>query len=422
MGRGGNLRGEVSGLKGSGPLQRKIQWPQKIQGSLRVELTGPALTNFINNALNQGIQISQITWVSQDCIRLTLPVGDYFQLKPILKRTGTKSRILEKKGPPFWWMRLRRRQFFLWGFLLFILLIFSLTSIIWSVEVEGNETVPSKEIIAILQEEGVFIGQLKSRVPSHEEMQYRLQSRLPQVSWVGFRMEGTRVVVTVVEKKRVDEEEGKGERGPIQLVARRNAMIYDMNVERGRPVVEVNESVKKGQLLVSGWYGNPEEPDSGKLVGAKGKVMGEVWYDSTVTVPLQQKRKVYTGNREKAWYPYVGSRMIRIPFLFPESFQSYETIQTTHALQIRNWRLPFGWVEEERLEMKWVRKKLGVKQAVALGKERAREDLITKMGEDGRILGEKILHPRVVDGKVIITIHYDVVENIAVSQPILQGD
>jgi similar to stage IV sporulation protein len=79
-------------------------------------------------------------------------------------------------------------------------------------------------------------------------------------------------------------------------------------------------------------------------------------------------------------------------------------------------------VEEERLEMKWVHQKLGVKQAIALGKERAREDLMAKMGEDGRILGEKILHPRVVDGKVIMKIHFDAVENIAVSQPILQGD
>lgn len=386
-----------------------------------MELTGPALERFINDALNRGIHISRIVWLSRNRIRLTLSVGDYFQLRPVLKGTGTKSRILEKKGLPFWWMRLRRRQFFLWGFLLFILMIFSLTSVIWSVEVEGNETVPSKEIVRLLQKEGVYIGQLKSRVPSNEEIQYRLQSGLPQVSWVGFRMEGTRAVVTVVEKKRVDEREQQGN-GPIQLVARRNAMIYDIRVERGRPLVEVNEPVKKGQLLVSGWYGDPDQPDSGKLVGAKGKVMGEVWYDSTVTVPLAQKRKVYTGNREMAWFPYVGSRMIRIPFMFPESFQRYETIRTTHALQIRNRRLPFGWVEEERLEMKWVHQKLGVKQAIALGKERAREDLMAKMGEDGRILGEKILHPRVVDGKVIMKIHFDAVENIAVSQPILQGD
>lgn len=386
-----------------------------------MELTGPALERFINDALNRGIHISRIVWLSRNRIRLTLSVGDYFQLRPVLKGTRTKSRILEKKGLPFWWMRLRRRQFFLWGFLLFILMIFSLTSVIWSVEVEGNETVPSKEIVRLLQKEGVYIGQLKSRVPSNEEIQYRLQSGLPQVSWVGFRMEGTRAVVTVVEKKRVDEREQQGN-GPIQLVARRNAMIYDIRVERGRPLVEVNEPVKKGQLLVSGWYGDPDQPDSGKLVGAKGKVMGEVWYDSTVTVPLAQKRKVYTGNREMAWFPYVGSRMIRIPFMFPESFQRYETIRTTHALQIRNRRLPFGWVEEERLEMKWVHQKLGVKQAIALGKERAREDLMAKMGEDGRILGEKILHPRVVDGKVIMKIHFDAVENIAVSQPILQGD
>lgn len=403
-------------------MQQKKPWPPQFQGILRVELTGPDLSGFINEALSRQIGISRIVWVAENRIRLTIPVQDYFRLKPVLKKTGTKTRILKKQGLPFWWMRLKKRQFFFWGFLLFILLIFSLTSVVWSVEVEGNETVPSKEIMGLLRKEGIYVGQLKSRVPPSEEVQYRLQSRLPQMSWVGFRMEGTRVVITVVEKKRVDEREQKRGGGPVNLVAKRNAMIYDMSVERGRPSVEVKDSVKKGQLLVSGRYGDPKDPDKGKWVGAKGKVLGEVWYDSTVSVPLTQKRKVYTGNRESAWYPYLGSRIVRIPFLFPESFQYYETIQKTKALQIRNQRLPLGWVEMERLEMKWVRQKLSVKEAIALGRDRAREDLMMKVGEDGRILGEKILHPRVVDGKVVMKIHFDVLENIAVKQPILQGE
>ncbi|PTX64865.1 hypothetical protein C8P63_10183 [Melghirimyces profundicolus] len=403
-------------------MRHKNQWPQKIRGSLRIELSGSELTRFINEAMAAGLEISRIVRISEERIRLTIPVPDYLRLKPLLKRTGTRSRILRKKGLPFWLLRLRRRQFFLWGILLFFLFLFSLTSVVWSVEVEGNETVPDKEIIRLLKQEGVFIGQLKHRIPDNEEVQYHLQTKLPQVSWVGFRMEGTRAIITLVEKKRVDEREKKEEDGPINLVAKRGAMIYDLRVERGRSVVNVNDVVKKGDLLVSGWYGNPETSDKGKLVGAKGKVFGEVWYESNVTVPLKQKRKVYTGNRETAWYPYLASKVVRIPYLFPESYQQYETIQKIHAIKIRHWELPFGWVEEERLEMKWVSRKLSVKQAVALGKERAREDLLMKMGDDGRILGEKVLHPHVDNDKVVMKIHFDAVENIAAKQPIFQGE
>ena len=43
---------------------------------------------------------------------------------------------------------------------------------------------------------------MEDALPDREEVQYRLLSQLPQASWVGVRVEGTRVVVTVVEKRR----------------------------------------------------------------------------------------------------------------------------------------------------------------------------------------------------------------------------
>ena len=69
-------------------------------------------------------------------------------------------------------------------------------------------------------------------------------------------------------------------------LARRKALIYDMRVEQGKPVVQVNDMVKKGQMLVSGVYGAEEGSGSYRIVGAKVKVWGEFWYDSQIVVPL----------------------------------------------------------------------------------------------------------------------------------------
>ncbi|WP_169713670.1 sporulation protein YqfD [Paludifilum halophilum] len=397
-------------------------WPQTVRGNLRIELTGSRLTMFINEALNQSIEISRIRWVEEDRIRLTISVSDFYRLKPLLRQTSSKVRIVGKRGVPFLLARLEKRRFFVGGILLFIILLFSLTSLVWSVEVEGNEKIPEREIRNLLKEEGVFIGQIKYRIPSNEEIQNRLTDKLSQATWVGFRMEGTRAVVTVVEKKRVEKKEEEDDRGPVDLVAGKDALIYDMYVKQGRAVVEVNDVVKKGELLVSGRYGDPETPDEGRIAGAQGRVMGRVWYESEVSVPLYQKRKIYTGNREKAYYPYVLSRVIRIPFLYPESFSRAETIQRVHGLRIRDWHLPLGWVEEKRMEMEFVKKKLAMKEAVAIGKERAKEDLLSRLGKEGRILEEKVLHPRVDHGKVVMKIHFDAVEDITRPQPILQGE
>jgi similar to stage IV sporulation protein len=398
------------------------KWPREWSGQLVVDLTGGEVSRFINEATRAGFELRSITWMGPSRVRCTLFVPDFFRLRPLLRSTGTKVRIVQKKGFPFLWMRFMRRRFFALGVLLFLLLLFGLSSVVWSIEVEGNERIPETELRTLLREEGVYIGQLKQRIKPAEEIQYRLGEKMPQLSWVGFRIEGTRAVLTVVEKKQVEDLPEKQEQGPVHLVAKRGALITDMQVERGRPVVEVQDVVKKGQLLVSGRYGDPQNEETGHLVGAKGKVWGQVWYESVVEVPLTQKRKVYTGNRTDGYYPYIAARMIRFPFAQKELFAQSESIHHVKTIRWGGWRLPFGWVREERLEMEWVEKKLSKQEAIALGVERAREDLLSQMGEESSILDQKVLHPRVDSGKVVMKIQFDAVENIADPQPILQGE
>lgn len=65
---------------------------------------------------------------------------------------------------------------------------------------------------------------------------------------------------------------------------------------------------------------------------------------------------------------------------------------------------------------------LDEEEAVRLGMERARADLLARLGQEGRVLEEKVLHERLDNGKVYLKIHFNAVENIAVPQPILQGE
>lgn len=394
--------------------------PYKIKGTVTLHLTGPLLAELLDQLLKANIQIFNIRWVDKQKLELTISLKDFYAIRQYLRKTNTRMRIIHKGGFPFLLMRMQRRKAFVVGILFFITMIYVLSTLIWKVEVEGNERIPSQQILSFAANLGVYPGQWKPRLPDQEEFQNDLLEYFPQASWVGFRMEGTRAIITVVEKQDIDEKEKEGEKGPVDLVSRRDAVIYDIHVERGRPMVEVNDVVKKGDLLISGAYGGDNEAgEEGKsrIVGAKGKVLGEVWYDSEVVVPLMNKRKVYTGNRSSTILPYVGSWMVRIPFLFSNPYDKYETIQHKKVLYLGKWPLPFGWVEEEYLEMKWAEQRLNQSEAIALGRERARSDLLSQIGPDGKIITEKVLHPRVVSGKVYIRIHFDVVEDIAKIRP-----
>jgi similar to stage IV sporulation protein len=395
-------------------------YPALIRGKVRLACTGERVTDLINQTVQAGIHLEEIQWLHDQKLHLTVPFTHFFAFVSIARKNKVRLKIVKKEGAPFLMRKLKRRKAFLIGIALFILLTLSLSSFVWKVQIEGNEQIPEQYVQALLKKDGVFVGQLKGKLPKAEFIQHDLLMRLPKVSWVGFRVEGTRVIVTIVEKKEPEaKKEDEKDPGPVNLVAKKNAMIYDMRVERGNPLVDVNEVVKKGQILVSGIYGDPE---SGKVVGAKGKVIGEVWYESDVTVPLVQRRKVYTGERVKKVSPYLFSLIIPNPFAEKVPYKKVETIRKIHSIHLGKWRLPFGLVEDEILEMKWVQQDLSLGEAVMLGKMRAREELQQRLGRGGRILEEKILHQRQENGKVNLKVHFDAIENIASIQPILQGE
>jgi similar to stage IV sporulation protein len=75
---------------------------------------------------------------------------------------------------------------------------------VWKVEIEGAEKIPPQNIKKALELKGVHFGQLKSRLPETSTIQNEILAQFPHLSWVGFRVEGTRVVLTVVEKKRAE--------------------------------------------------------------------------------------------------------------------------------------------------------------------------------------------------------------------------
>jgi similar to stage IV sporulation protein len=49
----------------------------------------------------------------------------------------------------------------------------------------------------------------------------------------------------------------------------------------------------------------------------------------------------------------------------------------------------------------------------------ARADVLKKAGEDARIKDEKVLHVKEESGKVYLSLHYAVIEEITAEQPIV---
>ena len=128
-------------------------------------------------------------------------------------------------------------------------------------------------------------------MPNVEDVQRHLTDNINAITWAGLEVRGTTYHFKIVEKRT----ERKGTKAA--KFSSKKSDYYKTFVEVGKPVVLKNDHVEKGQILVSGIYGNEESPT---IVSAKGIVYGETWYTSKVDVPLKTQFKcilvMYTMN------------------------------------------------------------------------------------------------------------------------------
>jgi similar to stage IV sporulation protein len=392
-------------------------------GTVTIECAGKNISNLLDQIVQAKVVLRNVQWISKEKVHVTVLITDMMQVWKYMKQHKVAGKIVKKSGPFFLLKKIKKRKFFVIGFSIFLFLLFFFSSFIWYVDIEGNEQMPDKYVLSILQKEGIYPGQLKVSLPNTDQLQRKLLKRIPNASWIGVRIEGTRIIVTVAEKKRVDSiGEKKLIRRPVDLIAKKNAFIMDVRVFHGNPVVKVHDAVKRGQLLVSGTYGDIASPSKGPIVGAQGIVLGEVWYESVVVVPLQYIQNEYTGEKTRYTWPFVGPFVLTNPFQTPKPYAKSELMRRISAIRIGKYQFPIGLVRDVYWSVKQVTYTRNHAESIALGKKRARLEMTNTIAPEGRILGEKVLHQRIDNGKVYLKIHFDVVENIAQEKPILQGD
>ncbi|MBE3554615.1 MAG: sporulation protein YqfD [Thermicanus sp.] len=384
-------------------------------GYLILHLSGKYVERFINDVIRDGVELWDIRLLPNHFFQLRIGIHDFFRLKPHLRKTKTRIHGIRRIGFPFMLRKMLKRKGFLFGFFLFIVMMYMLTSVVWRVEVFGTERIPKDEVYHYAEKIGIKPWTFKWKLSNLGGLEKQLKEGIPEAAWVGLRIEGVVVKITVVEKVKAEENLLVN---PRHLVAKKSAVITDMLVEKGNPVVTRNQFVHKGELLVSGFLGSSGEEGKQKAVSAKGSVWGEVWYDSTITIPLTQEVPLYTGERKKSYFLVVGDLWIKVWGFGKETEKSYDIEESRHHLYFRSKKLPFGWEVEEKRAYKPTLLKRTKEEAIRLGLQLARKDLLIKAGEGSKIKEEKVLQQWVEHDKVYLKVHYAVIENIVEEQPI----
>lgn len=140
--------------------------------------------------------------------------------------------VTGRNGLPFRLARLWKRKFLLLGLLLFGIGLLLLSSMVWSIKVEGNQFIASEDILDAARQEGIYPFQWIWRMEEPDKLSREMTSRMPGLSWVGVQRTGTSITIQVVE---ADKPENKPLLSQRHLISRTDAVVTEIYAEQGRP-------------------------------------------------------------------------------------------------------------------------------------------------------------------------------------------
>lgn len=392
-----------------------VEW---LQGSVEVELKGGNVARFLNEALGAKLKLRNIRWTSPEHVHFEISLAQYFSLRKYVRAANARMHVVKRQGFPFFLSRAEKRLWFSVGVALFFSIIFMLSSLVWTIEVEGNKAIPTDEIIAAAKEEGLYPFQWSFRLQDSDVLSKKLVNAIPGTNWIGVEKTGTKVKIQIVEMTIPEQRELLS---PRHLVATNDAVITYIIAEEGKPLVKKNAKVKKGQLLISGIIGNDNHS---QVVVAKGTVKGLVWYEYKVSAPLIQEYKAFTGEKQARSYLVIGNRALKVSGFDLEAYENSEIQTTRKQLHIGNFELPFGTMKEMEREATIVEKEQTFEEVKLSSLEGARLHVLAKAGEDASIVSEIVLHEGTDNGKVVLRVLFEVDQSITNELPIvqIQGD
>jgi similar to stage IV sporulation protein len=394
----------------------KNHWILFLSGILTVKITGKGLERFINTFTRNGLTIWDVKRQGVQSLTFKMKLTDVKKIRMIVKGSGCKVHFLKREGAPFLLKKLFQNSGLLVGAILFILVILMLSNMVWGINVKGADPATEYKIYKELDKMGIKVGKLQLFVDNVESIQQQLSDNIEEITWVGVELKGTTYHLQVVEKNEPKQPEYFS---PQNIVAKKKAVIVDMFVEEGKAVVNINDIVQEGQLLVSGLIGKEGES---LQVPAKGEIWGETWYKSVVELPLKSTFQVYNGNEKSKYYLKIANYKIPIWGFGKIEYKEYETESNENRINFIKWELPVSFISEAHREREEETRIYSKEEAFQVAKERAKADIKSRLPEDAIIKGENVLRQSIDSGKVTISIHFQIIENIGEGQPIIQGE
>ena len=316
-------------------------------------------------------------------------------------KTSYKVEIINRYGKAKWEYLLRKYCLFFICLLIGIFINIFLSKIIFEVDVIHSNPYIREIVYNDLASYGIKKYNFKVSFSEKEKIVNNILERQKNdIEWLEIEEVGTKYVVKVEQRKKNKDNKMCERRN---IVAKKDAMILEIEAQEGEIVKKKLDYVKKGDILISGVIHNKEEAVREKC--ATGKVYGEIWYKVFLEMPVKYREENVVGKVR---------RQLELQFLDKEYtlFSNFKTYQKESFTLVASNLLPIKLNFSSYLETKVIDKDYTLDNVLEDALPLAEKKLGEKLGEDSLILGKKVLKKYQKNSKIIIEVFFKVKEDI----------
>ena len=220
-----------------------------LKGYLVILISKQGFVRCLNLCVHDRLNIWNI--VEQDkYVQLNITLQDFRHIQEIVRKSKVKVKILRRIGLPFLLIKMRKYVILYIGIIICLIFLYYQKTHLWTVRTEGNVSITFEQIEDCLRENGFYAGMPATHFKA-AETERLLKESFEMISWVCASLDGTELVISVIENT-ASVPHTISDELPSSLYAAKDGIIQKLVVNKGYTEKAVKEEVRAGDLLISG--------------------------------------------------------------------------------------------------------------------------------------------------------------------------
>ena len=364
------------------------------KGKILVEIKILNTEKLLNLFWGKNIRVYKVKKRDFATLILEIDYLNYAEVKVLVESLGGRINIIKSAGLVFFLGNIKKKLSLVIGGLMFLCIIYYLSTYIWAIEVDVQQNIPPFEIRKQLNSIGIKPGIPKNSIDV-KEIEKQLENISSEILWLRVRIEGSTLKVVVEEKINPPQEQSY-EYG--NLVATMEGEVKRVYTFAGRAKVKSGQLVKVGDVVIEGIDGS----EGGEyILPPRGMVIANTFYEKSMNVKVNGTTLERSGEKDSDIYINIFGKKIYIKKAIKD-FEHYDKIEVS------------GKIFNKVLYYERVEKDINLSEDDAIEKavNDLEKSLLNELSRDAKIV-DKIVDKEMKDEEnMLINVVFIVEQNI----------